>query len=287
MAYVDIGRPLVAAMAPFSVAGPAVLANEGFPSVAVCAIGFFAVLLVGWGIHSINDFVHHEQDKLIWPGRPIPSGRITPAEALAISLVCYAGALVISWLFFNEASLANFSILLFGCVAGWGYSMFLRDKVGYLSLPALVGLFDLGGWAAFSPGTLFNSGMPWLLFLMGVTWQGAHIMVLSAAFKGGPSADAKTIVPAFFFTPTVRGATALALGFVLLFWPLAVLLYLRTEMGLVYFLPTVAVTAYATWGVVRFYFNPTNRFLGTQAFNRLTLLRVAYPGFMMLSYLVF
>ena len=287
MAYVDIGRPLVSVMCPFSVAGPAVLANRGFPPAATCAIGVFAVLLVGWGIHSINDFVHHEQDKLIWPGRPIPSGRVTRREALAISLACYAGALAISWFFFSGDSKANFVLLLIGCSAGWLYATYTRDRVGYLSLPPLVGLFDLGGWAAFSPGTLFSDGTPWLLFLLAVTWQGAHIMVLSAAFKGGASPNDRVRVPAFFFTPTAKGACALAVGFMLLFWPLTIALFVFTDMGLLFLAPALAAGAYATMSVFRFAQAPADRGRGAQAFNRLTLLRIIYPGAMLLHYAVF
>ncbi len=208
-------------------------------------------------------------------------------EALAIALVCYGGALALAWLFFNEASKANFVILAIGCVAGWGYAAFTRDRIGYLSLPLLIGLFDLGGWAAFSPETLFTSATPWLLFALAVAWQGAHIMVLSAAFKGGPSADAQTVMPALFYKPTVKGATALALGFSLLFWPAAIVLYFRTDLGLLYLLPTLAAAGYATWSVWRFYRSPMDRALGTRAFNRLTLLRIAYPAAILAHYLVF
>jgi hypothetical protein len=149
-------RPLFFILTPVNAAGAAVLALGGFPSPGKCVLGFIAVAFASCAVNVFNDYTDRERDKVLWPARPIPAGRISPREALVVVIVSLGISLSIAWLAFNPLT---FSILLLAIVLGVLYSVYLRDKVGYLSLPPIVGLIYLGGWrrirssAAGCPGT--------------------------------------------------------------------------------------------------------------------------------------
>ncbi|MBN1176871.1 MAG: UbiA prenyltransferase family protein, partial [Dehalococcoidales bacterium] len=171
---VSLVRPVFFILTPINAAAAVVLALGVFPSTAKCIAGFIAVAFASCAVNVFNDYVDRERDKAIWPDRSIPSGRIKPGEALLVVIASLTISLTITWFVFNPTT---FYILLLALVLGGLYSASLRDRVGYLSLPPIVGLIYLGGWAAFSPGTLFTSGLPWYLYLIGVVWQTAHIMI--------------------------------------------------------------------------------------------------------------
>ncbi len=287
LAFVDIGRPVVSVMSVVGVGGAAALAYGGIPSLGLILIGALSVLLAVWSVHTLNDYIHRGEDSYIWPRRPIPSGRITPRQGLFFGIACYAGALALSWFFFSQTDKSNFIILFLGLGAVLFYSAYARDRVGYLSLPFLIGLFTLGGWTAFSPQTLFTSPIPWLLYALHFSWQASHIMVHSAAHHPRVlERKGETQKPAFFYPVSLNTAVTLAALFLALFIVLAILLFFVAGLGIVYLVGVLASCAFAAGSVFAFLKDPTRREVGSQAFFRLTLLRLGFSGAILLNYLV-
>ena len=174
LGFFIISRPIFFILTPLNAASAAVLALKAFPTLSQCLLGFFTVAFAGGAVNIFNDYIDRKRDKYIWYNRPIPSGRVKPGQAL-IQVILYAGiSFSIAWFVFNPLT---FVILLLAVGLGFLYSFYLRDNLGYLSLPPIVGLIYLGGWAAYSPETLFTSFLPWYLFILGAVWQAAHIMV--------------------------------------------------------------------------------------------------------------
>lgn len=243
------------------------LASGGYPPLAKCIAGFLAVAFASCAVNVFNDFTDRERDKLIWPSRPIPSGRVRPAEALTVSVIAAAISLTLTWLFFTPAA---FFILLGAAALGVIYSVFLRDRVGYLALPPIVGLIYLGGWAAFSPETL-NTWLPWYLYLLGAAWQAAHIMVYYPLhLKAGLKAP-----PAFFFRPAP--ATAVKIGAALAVLTLilsAGLVFLAPSLNALYLALVIAAGAYALFQAGRFLKNTGDNRLGIKAFTSLSVFRM-------------
>ena len=205
--FLSLVRPRFFVLTPVNAAGAAVLALGGYPAFIKGLLGFIAVAFASCAVNVFNDYTDRERDRDIWPSRPIPSGRVRPGEALAVAAVSLAISLAITWLAFNPLA---FSILLLAIVLGGFYSAYLRDRVGYLSLPPIVGLIYLGGWAAFSPETLFGSVLPWYLYLLGVAWQAAHIMIYYPLHVVPVTGKAP---PVLFFTPSSQTAVKIGVVF--------------------------------------------------------------------------
>jgi 4-hydroxybenzoate polyprenyltransferase len=274
--FVSLVRPVFFILTPVNAAAAAVLSLGGYPSLAKCVLGFLAVAFASCAVNVFNDYTDRERDREIWPGRAIPSGRVRPSEALLVAIISLAVSLAITWLAFNPAT---FYILLTALVLGGLYSAYLRDRVGYLALPPIVGLIYLGGWAAFSPGTLFNSWLPWYLYLLGVVWQTAHIMIYYPLHV--IDADAP---PALFFRPSPRAAVRIGIIFTCLTLVLSGLLPLvAPTLGVLYVVPVIAAGIYALTGGLRLYKDTRNRKKGMAAFNSLSVFRLVISAAILLA----
>jgi len=155
------------------------LALKAFPSTIQIVIGFIAVYLLTAAEHTIDDFIDIERDKIKWPDRALPNGLIPRKHACIYAILMAFTGIVLSYIFFNW-QLVVIEILAIGL--GSAYP-FLRDKVGYLTLPPVPALIGIGGWASVSPETLFTSPVPWILFLVFVGWQSFHILAMPWAIK--------------------------------------------------------------------------------------------------------
>lgn len=273
LGFLTLVPPIFLVLTPINAASAVVLSITGYPPWDKAIIGLITVAFAGWGINTLNHYIDRKRDKVIWPERAIPSGRIKASTALAsaaLSLVC---ALLFAWFFFN---LANFFILLVAIILGSAYSTFLRDKAGYLSLPPIPGLIYLGGWAAFSPSTLFTSLLPWYLYCLGVIWQAAHITIYYPLHIVNKDSDtlAKYTPPLFFFKPSPKIAASIGLGFTILTLTLSVLLPLLAPLSYPYIILVFIAGVYALTSCLRFLKDPFSRGTGFKAFASLSVFRL-------------
>ena len=275
--FLSLVRPLFFVLTPVNAAGAAVLALGGYPAFIKGLLGFIAVAFASCAVNVFNDYTDRERDRDIWPSRPIPSGRVRPGEALAVAAVSLAISLAITWLAFNPLA---FSILLLAIVLGGFYSAYLRDRVGYLSLPPIVGLIYLGGWAAFSPETLFSSVLPWYLYLLGVVWQAAHIMIYYPLHVVPVTGKAP---PVLFFTPSSQTAVKIGVVFTALPLLLSAALFRLASLHVFYLVLVVAAGLYDLFKALRLNKDVKDRDKGLEAFMSLSVFRLVISAAILLS----
>ncbi len=279
--FLALTRPIFFILTPINAASAAVLALKGFPSLSQCLIGFGTVALAGCAINIFNDYADRERDRFIWPDRPIPSGRVQPNEALLVVIVALAASLSMAWFWFNPPT---FLILLLAVILGALYSTCLRDRVGYLSLPPIVGLIYLGGWAALSPGTLLGSWLPWYLYLLGVAWQTAHIMVYYPLHVTSSSREPRTkATPALFFTPSPQAAVKIGVASTCITILLSIGLFFVATLSALYLALVIAAGAYALVGGLRLIKDSLNRNMGIKAFTSLSVFRLVISAAILLT----
>ena len=277
--FVSLVRPVFFILTPVNAAAAAVLSLGGFPSLDKCVTGFIAVAFASCAVNVFNDYIDRERDRDIWPNRPIPGGRIKSGEALTVALVSLAVSLIITWLVFNPAT---FYILLLALVLGGLYSVYLRDRAGYLSLPPIVGLIYLGGWAAFSPGTLFTSWLPWHLYILGAVWQTAHIMIYYPLHVVPGRKNPR----ALFFRLSARTAVITGIVFTVLTILLSGLLPLAAPgLGALYLVPVTAAGIYALVTGFRLSGDIQNKKQGVAAFTSLSVFRLVISAAILISIL--
>jgi len=168
-AYFEILRPVNSVMIGFAVLIGELLAFGEVPPFDVVVLGFFTGFLVCGGAMVINDFYDREIDAINVPSRPIPSGRMSPKEALIWSFVLYCLGVLSSLIInFGCAIIA----VVFSVLSAM-YASFLKST-GVLGnfvvsvsvgVPFLFGGVALGGWdvpalslAIFFTAVLANMG---------------------------------------------------------------------------------------------------------------------------------
>lgn len=287
LGFLVLARPIFLILTPLNAASAAVLGLGGYPSWSLCLLGFCAVAFAGAAVNTFNDYVDGERDRYIWQTRPIPSGRVRPGEVLVLVVILFAASLSMTWFLFNPLT---FFILFLAVILGFLYSAYLRDKVGYLSLPPIVGLIYLGGWAAFSPETLFSSLLPWYLYLLGVVWQAAHIMIYYPVHitHNIDSKSGVKVPPAFFFfVPSPKVAVGIGTGFIGLTLLLSVLLPFLAPLGALYLFLVLAVSIYALSSGLGLLRDALNRGKGLKTFASLSIFRLTISVAILLSVFIY
>lgn len=282
--FIDITRPRLALMTPLGAGAALVLAMGKFPPLWQCLWGFAAVALAVAGIHSFNDYIDRNRDKTVWPGRPIPSGRVKAREAFLFTWGCFVASVAITWMVFTWTS---FAILVLTLILGSLYSLNLRRRIGYLVLPPINGLIYLGGWAAGSPETLFNSWLPWALFLLALLWQTGHIMIYSAIHPPTKAGD-KVITesPGLFRKTSLEGAARIGFTFLALTLFLSVALGIFIPLGIVYFVLVLTGGVLAMRDGMRFLKDTGNKEKGFKAFGSASNFMLVIRGSILISALV-
>jgi 4-hydroxybenzoate polyprenyltransferase len=281
----DITRPILTVMGALGVASAAALANHGFPSWGLALAGLIAALLAYAAIHAFNDFVDSRRDIECWPGRPLPSHRLNTTQVLIFVIACFTASLTIIWFSFNSTCFIVSAIAVtMGCL----YSGYLRDKVGYLVLPPIQGLLWLCGWTAFSPGTLFSSWLPWVLYIFSAFWQAGHIMVYSPLHPirrfGGKTL---TQVPALFVTTSPQTASILGLIFLVLTLGMGIFLGIFASLGLVFMIPFVIMGILTIFVSYRFMLDSANFNKGIRSFTFATYFMLVARMSILLSVFLF
>jgi heme o synthase len=144
-------------------------------------IGFTALLCIAVGAGAagaLNMWYDADIDAVMTrtAKRPIPSGRITPGEALAFGVVLAVGSVTVMGLLVNWLSAAFLAFTIFFYVAI--YTMWLkRTTPQNIVIGGAAGAFPpMIGWAAVTGGVSLE---PFLLFLIVFLWTPPHFWALS------------------------------------------------------------------------------------------------------------
>jgi len=110
---------------------------------------FVSMAFIASGGFAINDYFDKKSDAIVKPDRPIPSGAISPIQAIVISAMLFFIGLVVAFLL----NILCFGILLVDTLLLIFYSAVLKKRSGFLSnmlVGALIGTSCLYGEAAVS-----------------------------------------------------------------------------------------------------------------------------------------
>jgi len=154
---VRIIRPVNSVMMGFAVlVGAAIGGGVGlFGSAWDLAMAFLTGFMLSGSAMAINDYYDRDIDAINEPGRPIPSGAVSPGEALAVSGVLSVVGLVAAW----STSLSNLVIAVFAWVAMMVYSTVGKKTglPGNLIVSACISLPFIYGGVMFPEGKLESS----------------------------------------------------------------------------------------------------------------------------------
>ncbi len=175
-AYLELTKPGIAIFVMITAGVGYFVASHGSVQPAALVHTLMGTLVATAGALALNQYIERETDAIMLRtrGRPVPSGRVAPLEALSLGMILFlAGttylALLVGWL---PAALTLSSTVAYTLV----YTP-LKSR-SYLATPAgaIPGATPvLIGWTAAAGGL---SAGAWVLFAIGFLWQLPHVLSL-------------------------------------------------------------------------------------------------------------
>lgn len=180
-AYVELTKPRITFLIVLTSAAGFGLASRRSIDYLALVSALLGIALLSSGIATLNQYAERDLDGLMrrTAGRPLPSGKLAPWEALAFGAGLTIAAEVYLLLLVNPLS----ALLGLTVIAGYlfGYTP-LKTRS---SLSTVVGAFPgavppLIGWTA-ATGTLSIEG--WVLFAILFLWQFPHFLAIAWMYR--------------------------------------------------------------------------------------------------------
>jgi len=180
-AYAELTKPRIAIMLVLTSAAGFYLGTKGAFDGVLFANSLIAILLLAFGVATLNQFWEYRTDRLMerTASRPIPTGRITPAEALIFGLVQCAVAEVYLFLAVNTLTAVLGLLVIAGYILVYT-PLKTRTSVS-TALGAIPGaLPPLMGWTAAANEISIGA---WALFATQFLWQFPHFLAIAWMYR--------------------------------------------------------------------------------------------------------
>ena len=179
--YVSLAKPRLNAMAIFAVAAGWWVSAHGWEPLGVMLATLFGATSLACGASALNQTAERDRDALMrrTQDRPLPAGRLTPAEGRAFgSVLVVAGLLALGVFTTPLATLLGLATVV---TYVWVYTPLktrssLNTLVGTVpgALPPLIG-------AAGFDGTINHHA--WFLFAVVLLWQLPHFLAIAWLYR--------------------------------------------------------------------------------------------------------
>ncbi len=180
-AYLELTKPRITFLIVLTAAAGFALASSAHIDYIGLLRSMLGIALLSSGIATINQYMERDLDALMrrTANRPLPSGKLLPAEALAfgVSLIVLAEVYL--------AVLVNPLTALLGLTVIAGYLFGYTPLKTRTTLSTMVGAFPgavppLIGWAA-ARGTIGLEA--WVLFAILFLWQFPHFLAIAWMYR--------------------------------------------------------------------------------------------------------
>jgi len=183
ISYIQLTKPSVMILVAFT--GAAALLIEGslvgHPWKFVLFLA--GLYMTGGAANSFNQYFERDVDARMARTclkRPIPSGRISPNEALWFSIFLGIWGAAVLTIFFNwQTGMLSVGTILFYSLF---YTLYLKPSTSYnIVIGGIAGaMAPVGAWMAATGGTTV---IPWLMFLIIFLWTPPHFWTLALCYR--------------------------------------------------------------------------------------------------------
>ncbi len=242
-AYVALTKPRIIELLLVTTVPTMVVAERGLPSGWLVLATLVGGALAAAGANAINMYVDRDIDSLMkrTRGRPLVTGEIRPANALAFAVILEVAAAVELWVLVNplSAMLAVGATLFYVFV----YTLWLkRTSSSNIVIGGAAGAVPvLVGWAAVT-GSLGLA--PLVLFAIIFYWTPPHFWALAIRYREDyAAADVPMLPVVTSFAVTARRIVL----YTLVLWGVSILLWPVADMGDVYLAASIVLGGVFTW----------------------------------------
>jgi len=180
-AFVELTKPRIAVLLVLTSAAGFYLGSGTVIDYVKYLNALIGITLLAFGVATLNQYIERKIDVLMerTARRPLPTGRVTPVEALVFGIVQCAVAEL--YLFF----LVNPLTAILGLVVISGYVLMYTPMKTRTSVSTAVGaipgaLPPLMGWTAATDQISLSA---WALFVMQFLWQFPHFLAIAWMYR--------------------------------------------------------------------------------------------------------
>lgn len=180
-AYLELTKPRIAFMLVLTSAAGFYLGAKGGFDFGLFTHSVIGITLLAFGVATLNQFIERRTDALMerTMNRPIPSGKVTPTEALIFGLILTISAEI------YLATLVNPLTAALGLVVIIGYVLLYTPLKTKTSASTAIGaipgaLPPLMGWTSSANEITLGA---WILFALLFLWQFPHFLAIAWMYR--------------------------------------------------------------------------------------------------------
>jgi protoheme IX farnesyltransferase len=180
-AYLELTKPRIAVMLVLTSAAGFYLGTAGSFDAGLFAVSMFGILLLAFGVATLNQYIERRTDLLMdrTATRPLPSGKLTPNEALIFGLAQCAAAEFLLLFFVNALTAFLGIIVIVGYVLL--YTPLKTRTSASTAIGAIPGAMPpLMGWTAAADNITL---VAWALFATQFLWQFPHFLAIAWMYR--------------------------------------------------------------------------------------------------------
>jgi len=214
-----------------------------FASSALTLTAAFSVFFISASILVSNDYFDIETDKINAPHRPIPSGLVSPAQALALAVFLLLAGLVLSLTISITALLFSVGLTIIGLLYNRKFKK--HGLIGNLMVSFSVGMtFVFGG---LSVGMPFNKVVIFFSVIAALVDLGEEIAADSMDIKGDELIDSNSIAIKYGKEKALRVSTSIFVLVILL----SLIPFLLHWFNIVYLIPIAVMDIFIGYSTFR------------------------------------
>jgi protoheme IX farnesyltransferase len=246
--YLILTKPRIAILALLTVSAGYALGSADQWQLGPLVHALLGIAFVAAGSSSLNQYIERKSDALMQrtADRPLPAGRLAPAEVLLFGLLSGAAGTTYLALFVNgtTAVLSGLTLLLYAGI----YTPLKRHSSFATAVGAIPGaLPPVLGWSA--SGAPLDMGA-FSLFAVLFLWQFPHFLAIAWIYREQYARAGLRMLPAQGRMPRVVGI--LAVGYALALVPFSLLTAQQGLAGNAYLAIALALSAAYLVAAVRF-----------------------------------
>lgn len=222
-------------------------------SASLIAAGVSAITAASAGCDVLTSYLDRDIDKVMHRTRhrPIPSGRISPNNALAWGLILAVIGLVIAYLI-NPLSFVWIGLGVLDNVVVYSLLLKRRSSLNIILGGISGGLPVMFGWSAVTNGVAL---LPVLLAALVVLWIPGHIWSLAIFTKDDYE---RARIPMLPVVTDLRTALRCIVSTIILMIPFSLWIYFVGHFGQVYLAAAVMFGAWVLYINVKLFLRPNN-----------------------------
>src|SRR4051794_35109069 len=193
-AYFELTKPRIAFLLVLTSAAGFYLGSRGPFNWPLFVNSMIGITLLAFGVAVLNQYMERAIDPLMerTATRPLPSGRLTPIQALLFGLIQCVAAEVYLFVLVNPLTAVLGLIVIVGYVLV--YTPLKTRTTACTAIGAIPGaLPPLMGWTAAANDITLAA---WALFVMQFLWQFPHFMAIAWMYRDQYKAAGIKMLPA-------------------------------------------------------------------------------------------